>query len=466
MGCWRFILSMLAYVLLLGAIHLHATNADGSADSTLPLAWLTQKVWVNNRTVIYADPYIDIRGTYPNATLRSLNVDENLPYFKHDSTSSNANGTLRHDAIHTIDILGNDLYLYVFDQIDGQKNSDGYYDGNINDPDNGYSIDQVKGMDTNKWVSCSSTKKGPSGAQIWFGQINNTGNPTPYNGWIWFPASAVTNSGGFQTNFQYSTQPLQGWNWEESGGPWSTNAPPTLSTLPSYLTTPFPDNNETGYRFITNCPFGGYGIASKNIDAIQCVHGYVTTNNPTAHASFMSDGHLEVAYFTQPYGQTRWETWRPIQQLANGYGKDSAATVQTQAFAMAAKVSQVSLAPAQNESLQPYTYTGPTGGGYTNGSSYSYIRGIYWGSDRDHNDYAVTAAWDVSAVTPYSSPMAPPIYPITDQDLLSNFRFDDTGEGGTQGWVLNGVTGSVTNQRRHRTLKSTKIQMAQAACTT
>jgi hypothetical protein len=56
--------------------------------------------------------------------------------------------------------------------------------------------------------------------------------------------------------------------------------------------------------------FGGPDASSvKTIDAIRSIHGFKTS------AKFANQGHMEVLYFTQLYGWTRWESWAPEERL-------------------------------------------------------------------------------------------------------------------------------------------------------
>jgi hypothetical protein len=68
-------------------------------------------------------------------------------------------------------------------------------------------------------------------------------------------------------------------------------------------------NTVTSWHFSPQFAFGGINSApTKYVDTVVSSHGY--SNDP----SFLTNGHIEVFYFTKLYGVTRWEAWYPAQQ--------------------------------------------------------------------------------------------------------------------------------------------------------
>jgi hypothetical protein len=147
--------------------------------------------------------------------------------------------------------------------------------------------------------------------------------------------------------------------WEQNAQSW-----PGACTRFSHFNT----NTITSWQFTPQFAFGGADPAStKNIDTIISYHGY--SNDP----SFLTNGHIEVFYFTRLYGVTRWEAWFPTQQNP----------------------------PPQSA----VTCNGPTTMNY---------QGIPM-TRVDCRDWSATETID--------NPSVHPVWPVPDLNLLSNFHF-------------------------------------------
>jgi len=181
--------------------------------------------------------------------------------------------------------------------------------------------------------------------------------------------------------------------------------------------------SETSWRLIKNCRFGGVNKCPvKQMDAIQSVHGYISKGDPQYDYN-MAKGHLEIFYFTQLYGATRWEVWTPIAQL-NDYNRPS--DLRTKAI-RAATGNARPIPEAGERSIQPADLP--------NTPKNQFSAAIYTGEDGIPNMYAITDVRDWSAVTVLDSPQPPPPCPNPLQNLLANFHFDT---GSFQPWQASG----------------------------
>ncbi|MGO9930503.1 MAG: hypothetical protein ACLPV8_01620 [Steroidobacteraceae bacterium] len=256
---------------LAAALAAAAFSAPALAADQAALAgdYLVQKVCADaSGKALSTDPY---RCESPNH-LRPLSVGESLPYHKVDQA-----GVQRHDSYPAMTPGGSEIFVNPFDFKPF---------GIFNLWGDGYDIYLIR----DGWVSASGTKDGGGFAVTFFTQ-----GCKPYNGWAFFPISALSAAGGSSGQ---ATLPISGRYWEQNGENWPGRCPPAYSL--GSLTT---------WDFIAGFPFGGPDPQSKKIiDTIRVVHGFETT------PSFAQHGHLEVFYFTRLYGATRWEVWVPASQ--------------------------------------------------------------------------------------------------------------------------------------------------------
>ncbi|MBV8909644.1 MAG: hypothetical protein JOZ89_02675 [Gammaproteobacteria bacterium] len=231
--------------------------------------YLVQKVCADpSGKALPTDPY---RCESPNH-LRTLSVGESLPYHKVDQA-----GVQRHDSYPAMTPTGSEISVNPFDFKPF---------GTFNLWGDGYDIYLVR----DGWVSASGTKDGGGFAQTFFTQ-----GCKAYNGWAFFPTSALSAGGASSGQ---ATLPISGRYWEQNGENWPGRCPSTYG-----------QGSLTTWDFIKGFPFGGTDAQStKTIDTIRVVHGFETT------AGFAQHGHLEVFYFTRLYGATRWEVWVPASQ--------------------------------------------------------------------------------------------------------------------------------------------------------
>jgi len=238
-------------------------GASAAAES-IAREYLIQKVCVDSGdNALSLDP---CKCMSPNR-LRDLAAQEPVMYHKVDQQ-----GVQRHDSYPARTPDGGEISVNPFDFRPF---------GIVNSWGDGYDVYVIR----DGWVSASFTKDGGGFAQTFFGE-----GCKPYLGWALFPVSAVDASG---VKDGEANIPIAGRYWEMNGEPWPGNCPSSYSK-----------NSLTSWKYIKDFVFGGKGgSGAKSIDTVQVVHGY--SPNP----QFAMHGHLEVFYFTRPYGVTRWESW-------------------------------------------------------------------------------------------------------------------------------------------------------------
>lgn len=332
--------------------------------STLPAEydWLIKDVCADaSNTPVPTDPYY---GCPAGTTERDIQVGEPLPYINHDQPQAgHPDGYQRRDAYPVIDKTGNPLIVNAMDF--GYDRPYGTFEAGDGD---GYDLYTIR----NGWVSAAGTRDGGGYSQTFYGS-----GCTPYNGWIFFPTSFLqdlTASSSGQGSVAITDD-----YWEDSAQNW----PGVCSSF-----TRFDTSTITSWEFKPSFAFGGLnGAPVKYMDTIVSTHGY--SNSP----SFVTNGGLEVFYFTKQYGVTRWEAWAPA---------------------------------AQNVPLQPApTCSGPSTMTYA-GMPFTL---------RDCRDWSVTIV--------ASSPEPIPVWPVPDTNLLANFHF----AGSTSSWTKSGSKTIATAQR-------------------
>jgi hypothetical protein len=220
--------------------------------------------------------------------LRPLAAGEPTPYHKVDQL-----GAQRHDAVPSTARDGSPLVLAPFDfKPFGVFNLWG----------DGYDLFLVR----DGWASISETRDGGGYSSTFF-----TTGCQPYNGWVLFPESAI-GSGGVHPG--RTRVPISGRYWEQNGEDWPGQCPNGYGTAES-----------TAWDWVPGFLFGGADTtASRRIDTLRVVHGLRDADHPDPHS------HLEVFYFTVPYGITRWEVWVAAPgdpdraPIANGCGGETA----------------------------------------------------------------------------------------------------------------------------------------------
>ena len=347
-----------------------------SLDAAELRDYLIQKVCVDaGGTVLIADPWQPPAGS----TVRNLDIGEKLPYFKHDQPMPGLpSGYQRHDSYPALDAAGNEIIINPFDYGDH--------------PGNG--VDVYRIMDG--WASVAETQDGGGFSTTFFGLVN--GAVRPSNGWVFFSQSLLNSP----TETFTVKAPVFGRYWEQNGEYWPGTAPSSLSP-----------SSETTFRFVSNCPFGGMnGNPVKNIDAIKVVHGYLSAapwGDQIWHDHFMQKGHLEVFYFTQPYGSTRWEAWVLLKALGDC---NAPSALRTKALLTAIRC----LPTVDQSFLQPSDLAQQTVN--------KFITATHQGEDGQTHTYALIDVRDWTGITLQNPPQLPLICPLACQNLLKNFHFN------------------------------------------
>jgi hypothetical protein len=342
----------------LGACQAFAVHASGPSpgdrvpESVIDL--LIQKVCVDpGGKVLPVDPFA---CGDPNR-LRRLRVGEAQPYHNHDvSLPGHPEGMQRKDSYPVLDLRGRLLVVnpFNYEPFDRFKASG-----------DGYDIYRATGG----WVSGAETRDGGGFSTTFFGA-----GCRPWGGWVFFPTIDPVVAGS-------ADLPIEGRYWQQNGEAWPGQCNP-LHLRPS----------STSWEWLPNFAFGGLnGLPVKKLDALRSIHG------SPGRPEFLESGHLEVFYFTRLYGLTRWETWRPWQQIEQRGDR------------------QRQVQHARKVCGGPYEMT-------------------YQGAE-----LIMSACRDWSAVTVAATPEPPPPWPIPDLNLLHNFSFAD----GTSGWTVSGQGGTV-----------------------
>ncbi len=221
------------------------------------------------------DPY---GGCPPGTRDRRLNINEPMPYYRHDEGDrGHPLGFQRHDAYPIIDrhyggvVSANDFDFDYSEPYGVMHPGDG----------DGYDVYRV----ANGWVTGGDTRDGSGYSSSFFGA-----NCKPFGGWVFFPVDFLRD---LRPRAQGRVMaPIRGSYWEQAGLPWPGRCESGKGFSTSTLTT---------WSFSPLHQFGGLGEhKSKRIDAIVATHGWDSGGGGVS---------LERIYFTDLYGATRWETW-------------------------------------------------------------------------------------------------------------------------------------------------------------
>jgi hypothetical protein len=126
----------------------------------------------------------------------------------------------------------------------------------------------------------------------------------------------------------------------------------------------------------------------------------------------MQKGHLEVFYFTQPYGSTRWEAWVLLSALGDC---NEPSALRTKALQTAIRC----LPTVDQSFLYPSDLAQQTVN--------KFITATHQGEDGQTNTYALIDARDWTGITLLDSPELPLICPVACQNLLKDFHFSAPG---------------------------------------
>ena len=315
--------------------------------------WLIQRVCVDaNDETQPLDPYY---GCGAGNTLRALRPGDRLPYHKYDAAY--AGQIQRHDSYPLITPGGSTIVVNPF--AFGSSPTDSVLNQFKPGSGDGYDIYVVR----EGWASASQTRNGGSFSTSFFSP-----DCKQYNGLLFFPSNVLmadpgTTTSGFWTD-----------NWEQNGENWPGTCPYFYSSL------------QTDWYSASNWGFGNTPAGTKQMNTMIAVLGYAPGQE------FLNSGHLQVFYFTELYGVTRWEVWTPTDQ---------------------------------NPAPGNFSCNGPKN------------------NRRYDVDFVVTACRDWSNVSVPAIPALPAVWPVPDQNLLQNFHFAD----GITSWdrLGNSVEGNLIN---------------------
>ncbi len=261
--------------------------APAKALSMDPWDWIIQHVCADaSDRPIGTDPY---DGCPAETHERRLKLGDPMPYLRHDQPApGHSNGFQRHDSYPLADrhfggvVSANDMDFDYHEPYGVMHPGDG----------DGYDVYQVEG----RYVTGSGTRDAAGYRQTFFGI-----DCKPWNGWVFFPVSflgelrpAASGSGVF---------PIHGDYYEQDGESYPGHCGPE---------TRFGSGTLTTWSFEPGDTFGGMnGARMKRIDAIVSTHGFPLHAPPGARFG------LERFYFTDLYGLTRWEAWKPAADVPN-----------------------------------------------------------------------------------------------------------------------------------------------------
>jgi len=233
--------------------------------ATYPLSpaatdWLVKSVCVDaTDRPVAVDPYYDC----PTGTRRrKIDVGDPLPYHNVNQT-----GNLRSDSFPLVDTKGKALYFRTFDWAPFDR---------LDNNTDGYDVYALQ----DDWVSISATKDGASYGSTFFGA-----NCALEGGWLSFPTQNFLRGGEARSV-------IAGIYWEHRAESFPGSCPGSFETT------------QTDWRLQPNVMFGDIiNNSTKQMDTVISYHDYKTT------PEFLANGHMEVFYFTQQYGLTKWESW-------------------------------------------------------------------------------------------------------------------------------------------------------------
>lgn len=359
--------------------------------STAVLDWLTQHVCSVSGTVQNTDP---CSCPTSGGSLPRLTVGEDLPYHKWDQLMA-----VRHDSFLTQDVNSN---YWVINTEARNTGLDGY---TVYRSDNLHGKTGWSAFPTGFWASSDGTKDSINfSTSIWGCPANVTGTPPnnsdclPYGGWVFFPDTFLTSiSNGSVKNGGTATTPSYEHDrrWEHDSQYYSGAFP--LATI----------NPNNTYTYLTNLTYGGPSTSTqkKIADSIQALHG---TPGDTS-------GHLEILYFTQLYGFTRWEAWAPVGQWTTQDKYSSTLeTYGSEAQSIA------------TSSCNPTIGTLNTSGTYAGAITTTF-------PSAPTAEYFLHSCADYTNVTT-TGDSTPPAWPVPEMNLLSNPHFTVATPSGTGPW--------------------------------
>lgn len=361
MGRWCFLfVSIVVFVTGCGRHGANVVPSINSRFSTLrgaspniPSDWLAQKICVDaNDNPVAMDPYSS-SDPFGNGcagyTERNIRWSDGVPYYRYTVP---LNWYTYAYAVTTPQ--GEQMFVHIR-ELTPQNNppSNWYVNPTYYPGETHWDLYRL----LNGWVSIGSTRDTGGFNQIFFG--NTGGSATPYNGWITAPLAYFSTLGASAS----TSVPISGLNWEQMGTAWPVPQQPAPNST----------DTQTTWKLVTGFRFD----SGKQMNALMSYH----QSAPQPNASNPETGHMEIFYYTMPYGPSRWEVWSAARCLKTG--------------ACAVSTTQ-QCNPAKSRT---FLYRG---------SSYAYYR-------IDCIDWTRTAVASAGSTLP--------IMPVPETNLLSNMHF-------------------------------------------
>jgi hypothetical protein len=264
------------------------STAESAVDLNVPQNWLTQKVCVDfQNNVVPVDPFstssafgIGCKGY----SERAVRATDSLPYLRFvDPTGTGDPSTYYYANSYSVTSPGGEVMFVMDRQFTPQNRPPAQWYANQTFYPGHTHWDLYRMQDG--WVSNAATRDNSGLNQTFFG--NTSGVAAPYNGWVDFPFSYL---GSFRSA-THADMPVRDVHWEQSGLSWplpTESAPRSRSTQTTWSLL-------QGYTF----------DSGKTMNTIVSAH----QSEPQPNSANSDNGHMEIWYFTIPYGPSRWEVW-------------------------------------------------------------------------------------------------------------------------------------------------------------
>ena len=359
---------------------------DPVTDAMNARNWLVQKVCADERGAVSVDPFSAGNpygdGGCPKGTVqRDLLPSDRLPYYRYSDLTKEGGPWASTISTSVWDAHGDEFVL-----MQRSFRSDGKIE--FSPKFSHYDTYRI-GQD---WISEYGTRDSNSFNATFFGAT--AGAVTPYNGWTDFPAKNF-----LKTTWTQETDFVLGNHWELCGVPPPGVAPAAPGNLGRSLLQ---------YRLIESFPFGSIGGTKKVMNTMAANHQSAPVLFPANGNA--DDGHIEIWYFTIPYGPSRWEVWSAAECLKPHGDAPKVACGEM-------REGPTAYAASNYCSCEP-TFTGNCSDGAStqeipyDGEPYAYKRIMC----RDWTN-VVPASSEARATVPY--------WPTPQANLLQNFHFSE-----------------------------------------
>lgn len=267
---------------------------SASTGTSVPQNWLAQKVCVDSQNKpVSVDPY-SASDPYGNGcsgyTERNIQSSDTVPYYRYIDGGTGTPSRYWYAYSYPVTSpTGEQMFVMARQFTPSNVAADWYVNPAFYPGHTHWDMYRIQAG----YVSNATTRDNSGFNQTFFGNTN--GSATPYNGWIDFPVSYLSSFGPSA----HSTFATRNVYWEQSGLSWP---------LPSQ-SAPTGGSTQTTWNLIP-----GYTFASgKKMNTLVNYH----QSAPQPTSSNPDTGHMEVWYFTMPYGASRWEVWSAASCLAS-----------------------------------------------------------------------------------------------------------------------------------------------------